>query len=101
MKKYRVVNKNRFYLFITSLLIIILIISTSFISSLKAHGMVLKENYKEYTVYPGDTLWNIALKYKPNNYDVRDMVYEIRDFNDMNTFYITPGEILKVPVIEN
>lgn len=98
MKKYKIVNKNRFYTFITLLFILSVIILSIFTTSLRAHSRILKQNYKELVVYPGDTLWDIALEYKPSDYDVRDMVYQIKEFNNMETSYIIPGEVLKIPM---
>lgn len=99
MKRYKVINKNRFFLFITILLVIFFFIFSILISSLKAHSMIFQENYEELLIRSGDTLWDIALKYKPSKYDVRDMVYKIKELNNLNTSYIIPGEILKVPLI--
>lgn len=99
MKKYKIVDKNRFFTFIT--LVLLLIIATTYIltTSLKAHTRVFQQKYQELRVYPGDTLWDIALRYKPSNYDVRDMVYKIKKFNNMDTLYIFPGETIRVPIL--
>lgn len=70
-------------------------------TSIKAHSITLKENYHEFLVLEGDTLWNVALKHKPNKYDVRDMVCKIKELNNMETSYIFPGEVLKIPMMDN
>lgn len=100
MKKYKIVNKTRFYLFITLVFTLIAMTFALLTSSIKAHSIILKENYHEFLVIEGDTLWNIALKYKPSKYDVRDMVFKIKELNNMDTSYIFPGEIIKIPIID-
>lgn len=100
MKKYKIVNKTRFYLFITLVFTLAAMTFVLLTSSIKAHSITLKENYHEFLVIEGDTLWNIALKYKPSKYDVRDMVFKIKELNNMDTSYIFPGEIIKIPIID-
>lgn len=70
------------------------------LSSVKAHSITLKEDYHEFLVIEGDTIWNIALRYKPNRYDVRDMVYRIKEFNNKDTSHIYPGETIKIPILD-
>ncbi len=53
----------------------------------------------EVKIVEGDTLWNIALNYLPEKTDVRKMVYDIKEFNEMEDFYIYPGDRIKIPVI--
>ncbi|MBC8590533.1 LysM peptidoglycan-binding domain-containing protein [Wansuia hejianensis] len=100
MKRYKIISKKRFYLFITSILTLITIIFMFFTSHINVHSGILTEEYHELLIVEGDTLWDIALKYKPNRYDVRDMVCKIQYLNDINTPHITPGEIIKVPIIK-
>ena len=99
MKMYRIVNRTKFYLFV----IFIIYASFSILFFFKSSGRA--ENVKEINmvykivhILEGDTLWNIALKYKPDKYDVRDMVAEIRDFNQLEDISIKPGDIIKVPL---
>lgn len=99
MKKYKVVNETRFLLFIVFVLYVGLI-SFYFLRSLKIveDDRANITNYEEVYIANGDTVWNIALEYKPNKYDVRDMVAEIKDFNELEDLSIKPGEVLKIPV---
>ena len=105
MYKYKVVNKKRFYLFITSLLISILF-SGFFVMSATAYSkddyLILEEDLiiENVLVETGDTLWNIALKYKNNNMDVRDMVEIIKDYNNLKSSRIYSGSVIKVPIIK-
>lgn len=62
--------------------------------------------YKEYTfktitVSEGETLWNIAEFEKKNNEhyknkDIREIVFEIRENNSLNTSNLVVGQELKI-----
>lgn len=96
-KKYKIVNKKRFYLFITSIFVVLAIIIFSLISNNKVHSSVYEIHYEEVKVVEGDTLWNIALAYLPEKTDVRKVIYDIKRFNNMNSSYIYPGDTIKIP----
>lgn len=97
-KRYKIVNKRRFYLFITSVFAFISIILFTLLLNNKAHSSVYKVNYREIEVVEGDTLWNIALHYLPEKTDIRKMIYDIKEFNGMDNSYIYPGDIIKIPI---
>lgn len=101
VKRYKIINKKRFTIFIIFAFSLISLLGFVFINSIKAEGTILEKNHFEHYILDGDTLWNIALEYMPKKYDVRKMVYEIKELNHLETSYIFPGEIIKVPVIEN
>lgn len=100
MKRYRIVNKTRFYLFISTLLVMVFSIIFLFINSKKVHSVVLHENYKEIVILSGDTLWSIAEKNMPNKYDTRYLVYKLKEFNNLDSAYIYPGDSIKIPIWE-
>ncbi len=52
----------------------------------------------DYLVRSGDTLWSIAEQVGPENADVRAVIAEIRDLNDLESSLIRPGQNLLVPV---
>ena len=61
------------------------------------------EKLKTKTIYTnkGDTLWNIALDEKENNKyykdkNIREIVYDIKQINNMQDSIILPGETLKI-----
>ena len=97
-KKYKIVNKVRFYLFLITILAICFIAITSIFSRGEAHSLSYDKKYHQVEVAEGDTLWNIALEYLPEGEDVRKLVYEINELNGNKTSYIYPGEIIKVPI---
>lgn len=98
-KKYRIVNKRRFYLFITFILTIGTIIIFSIFNSVGAHSVFISNPYIEVKVIEGDTLWNIAKEHLPSNYDIRKMIYNIKEINDIESANIHPGDIIKIPII--
>ncbi|MCP3996467.1 MAG: LysM peptidoglycan-binding domain-containing protein [bacterium] len=51
----------------------------------------------DYRVLPGDSLWTIAEEIAPDA-DVRGLIAEIRDLNDLESSLILPGQQLLVPV---
>lgn len=56
--------------------------------------------YKEYTVTvaEGETLWEIAGRHTEAREDVREVIFRIEQANKLNSKYIYPGQVLKVPL---
>jgi LysM repeat protein len=52
----------------------------------------------DYRVRAGDTLWTIAEQVGPEDTDLRAVVAEIVDLNDLESNLIRPGQSLLVPV---
>lgn len=53
-------------------------------------------------VSSGDTLWDIASRYRKPGEDVRDVVDRIREVNELGAGHIQPGQGLLVPtLVEN
>lgn len=99
-KRYKIVNKTRFYTFLTITLILGGIITNTLLSTAKAYSNPVDQPYEEIIVAEGDTIWYIALEFMPNNYDIREMVYNIRQLNNMDTVSIHPGDKIKVPIVK-
>src|SRR5699024_3703352 len=91
-KRYKIVNKRIFFSFLV-LILTMVTISTSFllIRNNKAYSTTYEENYIDVKIVKGDTLWNIAIDYMPKGYDVRKMVFEIIEFNDIEDAGLYPG----------
>lgn len=58
--------------------------------------------YKERYIYNGDTLWSIAKEEIQNNEyfenkDIRDVVYEIKKVNNLDTSDLFDGQKIKIP----
>ena len=52
------------------------------------------------TVSEGETLWEIASRYRKDSEDIRLVVERIRDANDLSQCWIHPGQGLVVPVLQ-
>ncbi len=55
------------------------------------------ENYRQICVREGDTLWTIALRYKPDDSDTRDFVRLVADTNGVESGIIRTGQTLLIP----
>lgn len=96
MKKYRIVNKFRFYVsmsIITLTLIIIVALAFNYTLS-KGHESNIE--YMSYTVRSSETVWDIA-KEANHKGDIRDFVDEIISINNLKDSKIYPGQIIAIP----
>lgn len=80
------------------LLILLYIIGSFFYNKTYAYK---EYTYKTITVSEGETLWNIAEFEKENNEyyknkDIRDIVFEIRENNNLSTSNLFVGQELKI-----
>lgn len=48
----------------------------------------------------GDTLWEIAVDYKPKDMDTRDYIRVIKKTNHLKTSEIEAGDVLSLPIYE-
>ncbi|MCR2042700.1 cell division suppressor protein YneA [Anaerosalibacter massiliensis] len=96
-KKVSIVNFKRFFLSILVMVIMVILITVIFLNN-KAYSITYEEKYHRVKVKEGDTIWGIALKNKPKDYDTRKMVCDIVEFNNLKEMNIYPGDIIKVPI---
>lgn len=84
-----IINKKRFIMSLSILLLIIIsILNFSFAET--------KTIVEDYTVSAGETLWSIALNHKAKNQDVRDYIYQLRKINNLDNCIIYPNQIIKI-----
>ena len=97
--KRKVVNKKKFIRSVITMLFIaileILIMNNAFASN----EAVVKEE-TEYVVCKGDTLWKIAERYKLENQDPREYIYEVKKLNNMASATIYEGQTIKILLME-
>lgn len=98
-RRYVIVNRKRFFSFLTLSLLILMVLVTFIVST---HGASGQEEiyYNEYRVGKGDTLWKISNYYSDANVDIRQFIHEIKKINDMKTSAIYEGDIIKIPNIK-
>lgn len=98
-KKYRIRSKFRFTLFLVIAFLCIFTALTSLLGFNNAGGSSMDE-YHAIKISAGDTLWNIAAEYGPENQDIRKTVYEICELNEMNASELEAGQRILVPAYE-
>ena len=70
------------------------------INSVLASNEAVETKEIEYAVCKGDTLWKIAEKYKLENQDPREYIYEVKKLNNMTSASIYEGQIIKILLVE-
>jgi hypothetical protein len=96
-KKYRIKSKLRFTLFMTLAILIIFSAAGTFIGAYNAESLT-KMTYSEILVESGDTLWELADKFGPDDKDLREVVFEICRINEISPDSIYPGQKIRIPV---
>lgn len=97
--KLKVVNKKKFVKSILTI-IFILILGILVINNVLASNEAVETKEIEYVVCKGDTLWKIANKYKLDNQDPREYIYEVEKLNNMTSATIYEGQIIKILLVE-
>lgn len=85
---------NKFLAIILFLLIILAIIIT-YANVVNADSNI---TYTDYTIQPGETLWDIAQRYYPNS-DIRVNVWQIEQDNGIDA-YVKAGQEIKIRVVK-
>lgn len=97
MRKLKVVNKKRFSAFIIISLTIFFLLSGLLFVQIKSYGIKDNSHYNYHTVVKDESLWSIAKKYKAENTDIREYIYQLKKSNNMTNSSIIPGEQLVLP----
>lgn len=95
------IEKYRFVLLVVLFICIFQFFSSIFIYSstgedISKHNYI--EKYEQVHISRGDTLWEIAKKYKPKNKSINKYVSYIKEFNHMKSNDIYAGDTLIIPV---
>lgn len=100
MKKYRVVNKKRF---VVAISIMIMLVSTiaMLIVNATADDPYLYIDTGHWYVSKGNTLWSIAELHSNDQHDTRKVIEIIKELNNKTNSTIYAGETLIVPLFEN
>lgn len=94
MKRMRITNKFKF---IRTMAIAIFLLAAVFNFS------IAKSNQEEaevidYTICKGETLWSIAREYTPDNKDIRQTIYEIKQLNNMSDSTVYENQTIKIKI---
>ena len=95
-KKYRIKSRFRFTLFITIVLVLIISIVGTVIG-LNTVDSLTKNTYSEIQIQSGDTLWDLAREFGPDDQDVRKVVHAICTLNNISAASIRPGQTILIP----
>lgn len=88
--------KNKFK-FVRSIAIVIFLSVALFnISIAKSNSE--EAEYIDYTITKGETLWGIAKEYTPDNKDIRQTIYEIKQINNMQTSNVYENQTIKIKI---
>jgi hypothetical protein len=96
MKSYRIINKARFLVSVS--LMMIIAVSAIFTMAVSAKDNTSVTMVPEY-VEEGDTLWGMARNHS-GDMDIREYISHVMDINEMNGSNIIPGELIYFPVYE-
>lgn len=101
-KRSTIANPYRFYTFVTMLVMALafMLIVANAVLLQPNHVNAVSENptTQEIVVHRGDTVWSIAQTYaNGRDKDVREIVAQIIDLNDLTQASIYPGQPLLVP----
>jgi hypothetical protein len=94
MKKYKIVNKYRFFT-IVSLVLVMLFVSMFFIvvNAKSTSTVVLVPVY----VSEGDNLWQLSVQHSDGKIDIRNYIDNVISINNLSDSNIKPGELLMFP----
>ena len=94
--RYRIVKPFRFIVFVVLSLILLFSILNLIFGFSSAQSITV-ETYESVTIEQGDTLWEIAGEYMPEDTDIRFFIYRICQINDIKADDLYPGMTIKVP----
>ena len=97
-RRYKITSAPRFITFLTVLILLALFLFLSLSGTGSARGLSEPEYIRVY-VSAGDTIWDIASQYGPQDTDIRRTVYEICRLNGTQAGDIREGDLLLVPVM--
>ena len=97
LRRYRIKSAPRFVFFLTLCTLFLLFAATSLTGRNSAEGLSETE-YRQIEVCAGDTLWEIASEYGPDDVDIRRTIHEICSVNDTQADRLREGDLLLIPV---
>lgn len=97
MRRLVIVNKKRFMLSTTLIMIILFSIISSIGAVINRVEGYEEPEYIEKVVESGDTIWSLARDCSPKDKDIRESIYRIGIINNLNSYDIFPGQVIKIP----
>lgn len=87
----RITNKVKFIRSIAILIFLLIALFNISIAKTNSEAEII-----DYNINKGETLWDIAKEYTPDNKDIRQTIYEIKQLNNMTDSTIYPGQTIKI-----
>ena len=95
---YRIVNPVRFFMFVVISIMILVFAGYSVVGAANVEAASV-HTYAQVTIQDGDNLWNLVERYNPDaNINVRDVIYDVYEINDISAEDIVPGMTIFIPV---
>ncbi len=98
-KRYRLVSPIRFIV-MTFICTTILIFGIAGLISSTHTQAASFDTFAQVEISENDTLWSIADEYSDTGMDLRDVVGDICEINEISAGDIQPGDIIFVPVYQ-
>jgi len=98
-KHYRIKSRTRFTAFVVIMILMSVTSVNSMLGLYDASSLTAQE-YIDVEINTGDTLWDIAATYMPDDVDTRRAVHKLCSINDISANEIYPGQTIKVPVYQ-
>lgn len=99
MKKrnIRIVSPIRFFAFVL-IAVMLLVFGIYTVATMNTTEAATINTYRQVIVESNDTLWTIADEYSDDSKDVRDVIEELKEINDLTSDELQVGDVIFVPV---
>jgi hypothetical protein len=94
MKKYKIVNRYRFFTLLS--LILIVLFGSMFFIVVNAKSTSTDALVPVY-VGEGDNLWQLSTRYTDGSMDIRNYIDKVMTINNLPNANIKPGDLLMFP----
>lgn len=94
---YRITSRIRFTIFLV-MLFLIASMGLSLLLGLNQASASAETETITITVHTGDTLWDLADRYTGDSVDIRQVVYEIKELNQLDSNVLEIGTSLIIPI---
>lgn len=95
-KRYRIRSQKRFTIFLVLMLLLVTVVGSA--TGAGNHVTAMSEDaYTKILVQSGDTLWDLAKTYGPENTDLRKTIHTICTINEIEADEIHPGQTILIP----
>lgn len=89
----KIINKFKFIRTITILIFLLIALFNISVAKSNEEAEIIS-----YTVSRGETLWDIAKEYTPNNKDIRQTIYEIKKINNITEATIYERQTIQIKI---